>query len=206
MRVHLEEALRYPEDADPQVALQEALRATERLQAIVTDLLLLAQLGTGEAAPHGLVDLTGLVAAETGRRSSAHIRTALEQQITVLGDRAQLTRLLSDLLDNAERHARTIVDVRLCWHDAHAVLAVTDDGAGIRAEDRLRVFEPFARLDSARDRNAGGAGLGLTIAGEIALAHHGTLTIEDSPRGARFALRIPLADTGPGMRCIEIRR
>ena len=112
----------------------------------------------------------------------------------MLGDRTHLNHPLSNLLDNAERHAWTAVDVRLCRHEDHAVLTVSDNGAGIPAEDRGRVFEPLPRLDSARDRNAGGAGLGLTVASDIDLAHNGTLMIEDSPQGAHFALRIPAAD------------
>jgi signal transduction histidine kinase len=75
---------------------------------------------------------------------------------------------------------------------ADAVLEVLDDGAGIPAESRERVFERFARLEEARERDSGGTGLGLPIAREIAHAHQGTLTVEDSAAGARFVLRLPL--------------
>ncbi|MCW2879403.1 MAG: hypothetical protein JWQ95_3503, partial [Sphaerisporangium sp.] len=70
----------------------------------------------------------------------------------------------------------------------------TDDGDGIAPEDRERVFEPFVRLDDGRRRDPGGSGLGLAISRAITEAHHGTLQIEDSPRGARFVLRVPLMD------------
>jgi signal transduction histidine kinase len=72
-------------------------------------------------------------------------------------------------------------------------VTVTDDGPGIAPQDRERVFERFIRLDDGRRRDPGGSGLGLAIARDIAHAHHATLRIEDSPRGARFVLRLPLS-------------
>jgi signal transduction histidine kinase len=77
-------------------------------------------------------------------------------------------------------------------HAGLAVLEVVDDGAGIPPEHREKVFQRFVRLDAARSRDAGGTGLGLPIAREIARAHNGSLTIEDSDLGARFVLQMPL--------------
>jgi signal transduction histidine kinase len=72
-------------------------------------------------------------------------------------------------------------------------LQVRDDGPGIPAADRERVFERFTRLDQARARDTGGAGLGLAIGHEIATRHGGTLTVDDSPAGgARLILRLPI--------------
>jgi signal transduction histidine kinase len=73
------------------------------------------------------------------------------------------------------------------------VLEVADDGPGIPSEQREKVFQRFTRLDAARSRDAGGAGLGLAIARQVAQNHGGRLTIEDSAEGARFVLRLPLA-------------
>jgi signal transduction histidine kinase len=74
------------------------------------------------------------------------------------------------------------------------VLAVSDDGDGIGPADRERIFDRFTRLDEARDRRSGGAGLGLAIAREIAGGHRGTLAVEDSDVGARLVLRLPRAE------------
>ncbi|MFC7642463.1 ATP-binding protein [Streptosporangium lutulentum] len=99
--------------------------------------------------------------------------------------------MLVNLLDNAERHATSQITVSVRADGPTAILEVVDDGTGIAVEHREMVFDRFTRLDASRDRDAGGTGLGLAIAREIAEAHQGTLTIEDSERGARFVLRLP---------------
>ncbi|MCW2942087.1 MAG: Signal transduction histidine kinaselike protein, partial [Actinomycetia bacterium] len=109
-------------------------------------------------------------------------------------DRMRITRLLVNLLDNAERHATSQITVTVRADGPTAILEVIDDGAGIAVEQREVVFDRFTRLDASRCRDAGGTGLGLAIAREIAEAHEGTLTIEDSERGARFVLRLPVCD------------
>jgi len=75
---------------------------------------------------------------------------------------------------------------------------VQDDGAGIPPDERDRTFEPFARLDEARDQDAGGTGLGLAISKEIVTAHRGTIHVADSPVGARFEIRLPAAEPSVG--------
>jgi len=110
----------------------------------------------------------------------------------VSGEPVQLERLLRNLLDNAVRHARSTVTVRLSREAGEAVLEVIDDGPGIPAADRERVFDRFARLDDARARDAGGTGLGLTLARDIAVRHGGSLRAEDGDPGARLIARLPL--------------
>jgi signal transduction histidine kinase len=190
MRAELEEALLAPDETDWRETGAKLLTSLDRLQNIVTDLLTLARLDARAPRPHTPVDLGELATAEAARPRSKRVLTTLQPDVIVMGDRLRLARLLTNLLDNAERHAESsiVVTVR---RDGEAVLEVIDDGAGIAPEHREVVFRRFARLDAARNRDAGGTGLGLPIARQIAEAHGGTLTIEDSERGARFVLRIP---------------
>ncbi|MEV4800623.1 HAMP domain-containing sensor histidine kinase [Nonomuraea sp. NPDC049421] len=194
MRAQMEDAMLHPEEADWAETGQKVLASLDRLQAIVGDLLTLTKLDAGAPDQREPVDLAELVAAETARPRSKEFVTTLETGVVVMGDRLQLARLLTNLLDNAERHAerRVIVTVRRQGDDA--VAEVVDDGAGIPPEHREFVFQRFARLDAARNRDAGGTGLGLPIAREIATAHLGTLSIEDSDTGARFVLRLPILE------------
>ncbi|MEU8344612.1 HAMP domain-containing sensor histidine kinase [Spirillospora sp. NPDC048832] len=195
LRANLEDAAMHPDDTDLREVVRSALRDTDRLESIVTDLLLLARLGTGGTAVQEPVDLGALAGAELRRRTfPVRIATELSADVRVRGVRMQLVRLLGNLLDNAERFAGSSITVEVRREDGLALLAVTDDGPGIPPADRERVFRRFTRLDTARSRDAGGTGLGLAIAREIARAHGGTLRIEDHlATGARFALRLPLA-------------
>jgi signal transduction histidine kinase len=191
MRTQVEDALLNPEDADWRATGEALLASLDRLQAIVTDLLTLTKLDAGAPSSREPVDLCELVATETGRPRTKNVVTTLQPDVAVTGDRLQLARLLTNLLDNAERHAESQILVTVRRQGRQAVLEVLDDGAGIEPGKRETVFQRFTRLDAARNRDAGGTGLGLPIAREIAQAHGGTLTIEDSERGARFVLRIP---------------
>ncbi|XVQ06864.1 sensor histidine kinase [Spirillospora sp. CA-255316] len=193
--VSLEEALLYSQENDPLAAMQDALTATKRLEGIVSDLLFLAGLTIDASMLSEVIDLPDLVSAEIAHRSSAPVYTAPEQTTTVRGSRRHLRRLINNLLDNAERHAKSPIHVQLCSEGQHATLTVADDGPGIPQGDRKRVFEPFARVDSARDRKAGGVGLGLAIAHGIAKASGGTLEIDNGSIGALLILRLPLTST-----------
>ncbi len=194
-RVCIEEALLYPGEADWPAVAGTTLTCLDRLQAIVDDLLELARLDAdADAASHVTpVDLSALVGAELDRGPRRHpVHPHLTPGTTVRGDRLRLARLLTNLLDNAERHAESRIDVTVRKLEGTAVLEVLDDGAGIAPEHRELVFQRFARLADARERDAGGTGLGLPIARQIARSHGGTLGIEDSSGGARFVLRLPL--------------
>lgn len=207
LRTQLESALRHPEGVDWATVVEGAATDVVRLQALADDLLLLASMdGTrpGDRAAED-VDLTAL--AEDLVREHQHLPRAASLALTcradgpthVVGDARQLERLLRNLLGNACRHADATVTVTVGTDGGAAVLEVLDDGPGIPAADRDRVFDRFTRLDESRARAAGGAGLGLPIAREIATRHGGTLTVAPSERGARLVARLAESDLGPSI-------
>jgi signal transduction histidine kinase len=185
----------HPGSADPDATHGSVLAETGRLQRLVEDLLLLARGDAGaldltRAAP---VDLDDVVEHQVGARKGAgpRIDTRGVRPVQVRGDAGQLARAVTNLLDNAVRHARSAVAVTLAEDAGRAVLVVADDGPGIPAADRDRVFERFTRLDSARSAD-GGAGLGLAIARDIAERHGGGLVLDSvAPAGARFVFTLP---------------
>jgi signal transduction histidine kinase len=198
IRAQVEEALMYPDDTDwPEVG-QAVLAAVERLQTLVIDLLVLARMDAGVSLTCDPTDLGRLADAELDHRTSRmEIVRDLRENVMAQCDRLRVSRLLANLLDNAERHALSQITVIVRDDGSSAILEVVDDGAGIPADLREVVFKRFARLDTSRDRDSGGSGLGLAIARQIAEVHGGSLTIEDSERGARFVLRLRRGDPCP---------
>ncbi|MBC9723835.1 HAMP domain-containing histidine kinase [Streptomyces sp. TRM68367] len=176
-------------------SLRTAQDETRRLGALVGDLLLLARSDEGGLAlRRDEVDLDDVVDAERVRlRSTTDL--AVEASLTpvkVRGDRDALARLVRNLADNAARHGRTQIRLVTAEDAGDAVLEVSDDGPGVPAGERDRVFDRFVRLDDARGRSTGGTGLGLAIVREIAREHGGTAEVVEAPGGgALFRVRIP---------------
>lgn len=175
-----------------------------RLARLVDDLLLLATVDEGAHSPGSdEVDLDELVLTESQRPHPVTIETRIIDAHRVEGSTRLLQRCLANLVENAARHAKTTVTVTLDTADNGApVIGVEDDGPGIPADRLDSIFERFARLDGARNRREGGAGLGLAIAREIASTHNAELVaLNRSTGGARFELRFPpsldLSPEGP---------
>lgn len=199
MRTELEVALLRPERADWTAVAAGVLEEETRLEALVDDLLLLAALDDGPApghgttaSPPGAVDLADVVATESRRARRVPVTVTAERAV-VAGDRRELARAVGNLLDNAARHATSTVAVTVAASGGRAVVHVDDDGPGIPPADRERVFDRFTRLEPARTRAGGGAGLGLALVRRIAERHGGRAAAGESPAGgARLTVEVPL--------------
>lgn len=186
LRTQLEVGAAHPELLDVDGAVED----TVRLQHLATDLLLLARLDAGERPADARFDLAELVRQQAAGRVGVTPETGVV--VEVAGSRTQLGRLVANLLDNAQRHARSAVTVSVRREGRWAVVEVADDGDGVPEDDRERIFERFVRLDAARSRDDGGAGLGLAIARDVAVRHGGTLSVREATAGgALFTLRLP---------------
>ena len=199
IRQHAEVALSHPDRTTMGELAETVLEEDVRLQRIVEDLLLLTRVDEGTLQLRRLpVDLDDLMFEEAARLRAAtalRIDSAGVSAGRVVGDRGRLERLVRNLTDNAARHAASEIRLALRADDGRVVLEVDDDGPGVPAEQRTAVFERFTRLDDARDRQHGGAGLGLAIVAEIAAAHGGSASVVDAPSGgARFLVMLPAAE------------
>ena len=199
IRHELEVALQHRQSADWPMVASDVLEEDLRMQRLVDDLLWLARHDQdGGHHPAALVDLDE-IALHVARRQATPEGVVIDASGIgagqVRGDADDLTRVVQNLLDNAVRHAASSVAVVVGGDGAGRVhLHVDDDGSGVPVDMRPAVFERFTRSDEARDRDQGGAGLGLAIAAEIAAEHGGVLSVTDSRLGgARFTLE--LADT-----------
>ncbi len=168
-----------------------------RMSRLVEDLLLLAKVDEHRMRLHvEEVDLDDLVGAEVRRLravSALSVRPAV-RPVRVMGDRARLGQAITNLADNAARHARSTVRMSLRSTAQGATVVIEDDGPGVPAAQRDRVFERFVRLDASRGRSSGGSGLGLSIVLEVVRAHGGSVRITDAePQGCRVEIRLPHA-------------
>jgi signal transduction histidine kinase len=171
-----------------------------RMQALVEDLLVLACSDEGTSLHNRRpIDLDDILLDEVARlrsRGSVRVDASGISAGQVIGDPAQLARVVRNLADNAGRHAASLVCVSLTVHDGWVSLSVADDGSGIAAEDRTRIFERFTRLDDARARDTGGSGLGLAIVHQVVTAHGGSVSVaETAGGGTRFMVNLPAASS-----------
>ena len=187
MRADIEISLSHQGDW-PAVAIR-LLDDHRRLERLTSDLLLLARADDATASPLAeRVRLDELVAGEL-RAVGKELAVELAP-VEVTGVVPELVRLVRNLLDNADRHAASRVEVRLVAEDETVVLTVDDDGPGVPEDQRERVFDRFHRLDSGRARASGGTGLGLAIVRRVARGHGGDVVAGTSPLGgARFSAR-----------------
>ncbi|KAB1915597.1 HAMP domain-containing histidine kinase [Micromonospora sp. AMSO31t] len=169
-------------------------RETSRLGDLVADLLLLARIDErGAARRRDDVDLDDLAYTERDRLAAHHPDLTVRAELTpvrVTGDAHDLGRALRNLADNAARHARTQVTLRVSACEGWGRIEVTDDGPGVPDADRERIFDRFVRLDDSRTRPEGGTGLGLAITRQVVAAHGGHVQVLPGP-GMTVRIRLP---------------
>jgi signal transduction histidine kinase len=184
-----------PVDAADLADLATTVRGeADRMEAMIADLLALARHDEGLAPPPVVVDLDDIVLAEAARPRAVPVDVRGVSAGQVRGRADELTRMVTHLLDNAARHARSTVHVGLIASGGLVVLSVDDDGPGIAPEQRTAIFERFVRLDESRSRDRGGAGLGLAVVASTAQNVGGSVEVTESPiGGARFIVTIPSA-------------
>lgn len=199
MRSELEVDLAHPNGANPAATHESVLEEVEGLQRLVDDLLLLARNDDADrraARRNDHVDVaevaTRIATGLTGRGRLA-VEVVAPGPSYVRGNGAELARALSNLVDNALRHARSVVRIEVAEDSTAGVsIAVADDGPGIAEVDRERIFERFTRLDESRTSTDGGTGLGLAITRDIIVRHGGTIAAGEAPEGgARFVIAFP---------------
>jgi signal transduction histidine kinase len=197
IRSLLELSIAHPATAKPEATYRSVLSDTTKLQQLVDDLLFLARSESGRQEMSD-VDLDDLVldqVKELRAHGRVRVDTSAVSAARVRGDANQLKRAISNLASNAERHAATTITFELREYDGQSELVVADDGPGIPQEQRDAVFQRFTRLDDARSRDSGGAGLGLAIVHDIVARHSGTISIGTSETGgARMILTFARAD------------
>jgi two-component system, OmpR family, phosphate regulon sensor histidine kinase PhoR len=195
---------------DPKVELDQRNRFleivdshTDRLNLIITDLLLLSKIESGQIPLKqepidiaGVIDRTVRLLTPLITRKQHKILVPLHTNLPpVLGDEERLGQIFSNLLDNAIKYTpeHGTITITAGLQDGMVAVAVEDTGIGIPPQDLPRIFERFYRVDKARSRELGGTGLGLAIVKHLVEAHGGTVWAESAGKGSRFTVRLRIA-------------
>jgi two-component system heavy metal sensor histidine kinase CusS len=186
-------------------AIDHALRSTRRLNHLADDLLALARLGAKAPQENDATTISEVIAEalqQAGPDASARgiAVSVAGEQTPIQGRRNDLVRMFRNLIENAVRHSPdgAAIAIHSSCADGHVIVEVSDEGPGVAPEDRGEIFSPFFRRP-AKPNGSSGAGLGLTIARDVARLHGGDLTLAESPgaRGATFVVRLPREGRAP---------
>ena len=170
-----------------------------RMETLINDLLLLAELGESKPVGAGSVDLSDLVLAAVQDLKTLQpersVATSVEVGILLQGTPELIQQLVSNLFANLRRHtpADTRVSVSLSRTDNMATLTIDDAGPGLPAESYARGINHFQRFDASRSRESGGSGLGMSIMAAVVRQHSGTIELNPSPLGGlQTVINLPL--------------
>lgn len=200
-----EVALRWAKTPEEfQNMLASNMEEINRMERIIEDLLMLAKSDAGELPMEknhlSLSDLLQDIylagrALADGKQLEVLLNLKVKEEISIQGDELRLRQMFLNLISNAVKYtpAPGKVEISLTLSGSDAVIVIADTGIGIPAEHLPHIFDRFYRIDEARNREAGGAGLGLAITKWIVDAHEGKIEISSTPEvGSEFVIRLPL--------------
>jgi two-component system, OmpR family, sensor kinase len=197
IRAQAEVAVAHPDPALADETLRAVAVEAERLTDMLADLMALARADAGQRPSPRPVDVVAAARAAIGRqnRHGAVVKLVAPAPAAAAASPGEVALVLDNLLGNALRHARSLVQVGVLPAGRTVRLVVEDDGPGIPAADRDRVFDRFTRLDpDAESRAGGGAGLGLALVAALVAGRGGTVAAGEAPGGgARLEVRWPAA-------------
>jgi heavy metal sensor kinase len=193
--------------AEYKEAMGSMLEEVDRLTTLVDTLLRLSRADAGTVrlarSPTDVGQLTrdavsslGILAEEREQR----VTIDAAEGISVIADRLVLREAITNVVDNAIKYSprASSISIRVTAEGNQAHLIVADEGPGIAAEDRQRIFDRFFRLDEARSRDHGGVGLGLAIAKWAVEVNGGRITVENGAnRGSVFHIVLPIGTPPP---------
>jgi signal transduction histidine kinase len=201
IRADAEVVTRDPTNPRTQKLMNHLLDETDRMNSLLSNLLILARLDAGELAlahqPFNLGEVLTEIADRLAARAAAEgVRLELDVygKLPASGDRERTSQILVALLDNALRHTPSggRITIEGTLSDGWAEALASDTGSGLPPEHLLRIFDRFYRAEEARTREEGGTGLGLAIARDLARAQGGDLTASNAQEGgAVFRLKLP---------------
>jgi len=191
---------------DPKTALDRIERDVDRISALVADIVEINFIESGpihqETEIAQVSEIMDEVIRDCAIEAQGHgCRIAIAGRLAgqVMGNRELLRRAVENVLRNAIRYSpqQSTVDVAIAENHRTATIAVRDYGPGVPTDALTRIFDPFFRVEEARDTNGGGSGLGLSIAKQAVQLHHGAITAENAAPGLRVQITLPLHPTPP---------
>ena len=187
--------------ADNKAALDRIERDVDRIASLVADIVEITFIESDPAAHRAKIERTGEIVDDVVRDCSVEAemrgcRIAVNGQLAgqVQGNRELLRRAVENVLRNAIRYSpeHSEIDVSISEDSSSAIIAVRDYGPGVPDDALAQIFDPFFRVEEARDAMSGGSGLGLSIAKQAVQVHHGTIVAENALPGLRVQITIPL--------------